>query len=319
MDLYNILEINNNASEIEIKKAYNKLVLKYHPDKNKDKNTREKFEQIQTAYQILSNSKTRIEYQKLNNKEKDNFITLLKNILNNNINLEDISKYKFNKIDWEYLEKNINNLLNALNFEELFNFYNKGIFPKKNINNNIITTSEIDTDVIDDINSESYFILPIYYQKFNNLDIKLNINIKLDDLIKKNKKEITIKRNINNKIINNTFIINLDKPYIVFLNYGDVHNNLYGNLIIKLILPTNFYWDENNIIIEKEISLYEMIYGVDISYLLDMKFDKWIPARDGFIIDNNKIKLNNFNLNIKLILNYHHSTQKEKILSKYFS
>jgi curved DNA-binding protein CbpA len=314
MDLYKILEINNNASEIDIKKAYNKLVLKYHPDKNKSIDAREKYEKIQTAYQILSESKTRIEYSKLNNVEKDNFMTLLQNILNDKINLKELSKYKFNKNDWEYLENNIKNLLNALNFEELFIFYNKGIFPKKNLDTNINTSSETNTD-IDDMNSESYFILPIYYQKFNNLNINININILLDDLIKKNKKEIKIKRNINNKEIYTTFIINLDKPYIVFQNYGDIFNENYGNLIIRLLLPNNINWNENNIIIEQEISLYQMIYGINIiNYNLF-----WVPARDGFLIDNNNLKLNNFNLNIKLILNYQHSVEKENILLKHFS
>ena len=336
MDLYKILEINNNASEVEIKKAYNKLILKYHPDKNKNIDSREKFEKIQTAYQILSNPETRKEYSKLNNVEKNNFIILLQNIINDTIDLEKLSTYKFNKNDLEYLENNIKNLLNALNFQELFTFYNKGIFPKKNIDTEI-TSSETDSEIVKDINADYYFMLPIYYQKYNNLNIHLNINITFDDLIKKNKKEIKIKRNINNKEICNIFIINLDKPYIVFQNYGDILNEHCGNFIIKLILQSsngeiykNFYWDDNNIFIEQEISLYEMIYGVDItSYLnynnsikdnnLNIEFSKWIPMRDGFIIDNDKIKINNFNLNIKLILNYQHSNDKEKILFEYFS
>ncbi len=59
MNLYNILEIKNTASEIEIKKAYIKLVKIYHPDKNNLSNAKEKFQQIQMAYEILSNNKTR--------------------------------------------------------------------------------------------------------------------------------------------------------------------------------------------------------------------------------------------------------------------
>jgi curved DNA-binding protein CbpA len=331
MDLYKILEINNNASEIEIKKAYNKLVLKYHPDKNTDIDAREKFEKIQTAYQILSDSKTRKEYSKLNNVDKNNFMTLLQNIINNTISLEELGQMsplcgKINKNDLEYLESNIKNLLNALNFQELFTFYNKGIFPKKKIDTDL-TSSETDSEIIKEINADYYFRLPIYYEKYNNLNIQLNIKITIDDLIKKNKKEIKIKRNINGTEINNTFIINLEKPYIVFQNYGDVFNGTFGNLIIKLMLFNNSCWDENNIIIEHEISLYEMIYGVDITNYLNynksiknnqdnLEFSKWIPVRDGFFID---IEIDNFNLNIKLILNYQHSNDKAKILFEYFS
>ncbi|XP_027205956.1 dnaJ homolog subfamily B member 4-like isoform X1 [Dermatophagoides pteronyssinus] len=58
-DYYNILQINRGASEDEIKKAYRKLALKYHPDKNKSPEAEEKFKLIAEAYEVLSDKKKR--------------------------------------------------------------------------------------------------------------------------------------------------------------------------------------------------------------------------------------------------------------------
>lgn len=56
MDPYKVLQIDKNASESEIKKAYHKLARKYHPDRNKnDKQSEEKFKEVNEAYFVLMN------------------------------------------------------------------------------------------------------------------------------------------------------------------------------------------------------------------------------------------------------------------------
>jgi len=60
--LYETLEISESASEAEIKKAYRKLARKYHPDVNKETSAEEKFKEINSAYEILSDKKKKQQY-----------------------------------------------------------------------------------------------------------------------------------------------------------------------------------------------------------------------------------------------------------------
>ena len=56
-DYYETLNLSKSASESEIKKAYRKLAIKYHPDKNPgNKEAEQSFKEAAEAYEILSNS-----------------------------------------------------------------------------------------------------------------------------------------------------------------------------------------------------------------------------------------------------------------------
>lgn len=62
-DYYDILGISRNADQAEIKSAYRKLAIKYHPDKNPDnKEAEEKFKEAAEAYEVLSNAEKRQRY-----------------------------------------------------------------------------------------------------------------------------------------------------------------------------------------------------------------------------------------------------------------
>ncbi|MDR3426806.1 MULTISPECIES: molecular chaperone DnaJ [Silvimonas] len=62
-DFYESLGVNRDASDDDIKKAYRKLAMKYHPDRNPDsKESEEKFKEIKEAYEILSDGQKRAAY-----------------------------------------------------------------------------------------------------------------------------------------------------------------------------------------------------------------------------------------------------------------
>ncbi|QGR53831.1 DnaJ domain-containing protein [Moumouvirus maliensis] len=72
---YQILGVKQNSSKQEIKNIYKKLVLKYHPDKNKN-DTSSYFLKIKEAFEVLSNDDKRNEYDLLIKKEEITFFNL---------------------------------------------------------------------------------------------------------------------------------------------------------------------------------------------------------------------------------------------------
>ena len=61
-DYYEILGISKNANDEQIKSAFRKKALEFHPDRNKAEDAEQKFKEINEAYQILSDSEKRSKY-----------------------------------------------------------------------------------------------------------------------------------------------------------------------------------------------------------------------------------------------------------------
>ncbi|WP_024653393.1 DnaJ C-terminal domain-containing protein [Borrelia persica] len=114
-DYYNILGINKNATTEEIKKAYKKLAIKYHPDKNKgNKFAEEKFKEINEAYEVLSSPQKKANYDNFGNAD-----------FNNNFNTESFTK-GFKNSGFQHFD-------NFDLFSDIFGEFTKGTIKDKEI------------------------------------------------------------------------------------------------------------------------------------------------------------------------------------------
>jgi len=70
-DYYKVLELNRNASLDEIRKSFRSLALRYHPDKNKNSEAKEKFMKVVEAYETLSDENGKRNYDESITIKKD--------------------------------------------------------------------------------------------------------------------------------------------------------------------------------------------------------------------------------------------------------
>lgn len=273
-DYYYILGINENSNQNEIKKAYRKLSLKFHPDKNDgDKFFEERFKEITEAYEILNDSKKR-EYYDFVRSNKDNNEYSKNETVNNPPNIIYFIANKDTISDGEIL---------TLKWKVL----NASVVEIEGISNNL-----------DLIGEKSFKVFKLKYKEYK--DIQLNAINTDSNLRTSISIRIYNKHNASNKTSNYDTLFN-NKTENKTLKDKNRFFNEYGNKILiftitfSLLFMLGIGYKENR---ENEHSKKEAnLLAIEKSY-----FQSSFPVI-GIKFDNIKTKYENGNVYIKLSIN----------------
>jgi curved DNA-binding protein CbpA len=301
-NLYETLGLKVNCTKEEIKKAYKKLILKYHPDKTNEK-TSEKFLEIKNAFDILHDDEKRDFYNKMmfnDYKNMDGMINL-NNILNANnvLNINNLTQQKIRVILLNFFDStDIDKILIIMIKKKMISNCNlEKLFCHKNFIKNLI-----DIDVVIDFTLyDLWFGIPkninlerVTKNMFNELiypfdDIQIYENegeqIKLNNVIQNG--NINIKINITDMKINNEQYYIYDNELYIIINKNRIKKNKF---VIKFIDGNNYKFNLDKLNqIENKLGKFYIkknfgLLNTDIEYLNNFNVENYTGHGNLFFI-----------------------------------
>ena len=295
---YEILGIEYTASNEDIKRAYRKLSLIYHPDKHNNEHDKSiKFQQLNEAYETLSNNILRDKYNRQNNINVENSNLKNKTCYNTCDNTSD-NTYDTKNVSnpsQQLLYPSINPYINSnMNHTNMNSYMSSNMNPYMQCNLNPYMNSNTYADSI----SNSYQNIPKtieiikhinFYQSYNGDNVPVLIN-----------RQITV--NSDNYTENETIYIDIEpgtdnNEIIIVKNKGNIINNIYGDVKIKFLL-------ENNDIFSRK--------GLDIVYTKTITFKESVCGFS-FILKHINGKSYTINNNTGVIINPNYNTSIPKL------
>jgi len=300
MDLYQILEIDINTNRDDIRKAYRKMVLKYHPDKTNDSNTTPKFREVQFAYEVLSDPYSKSKYDLMTNEQKYEFYDSLMTCISSldddvSVTLKSIIKLFYSN------ENELRDDINSFNINKIYEHIKSKLSVHFNYWSQLFGLDEEEKNsqlTITDSNNIQQGPIESAYQT---LDIHGTIKTNLIDRYLDRYKKITVqqKRIIDGKIVHHktSFHIPLRESEIIYSKQGDecLTTKQIGDLIINVICNDHEKFkvqDEYDLYTEENISLYQYLYGgtIDITHIdseqLKLDFSSCVDIVPIFCVKN---------------------------------
>ncbi len=244
MSFYDVLDVKNDASDIEIKKAYRAMSLKYHPDRNPSEEANTKIQQINEAYETLGDVDLRKKYD-------------MKDAMGENLKFGDADQFN-----------DVNNIFNMM-FNGMGGLGGMGGMPRANIfHNGQPNAFHTQFHFANHVEIIKQTIILTLEQCYSGCVYQ----IKIERCINENNQQ---RREVEQLYINIPHGINSGET-IVISEKGNIINSKKGPVHITISIAKHEFFQRDNIdlIYNKTISLKEALCGfhVEINHLSGKRF-----------------------------------------------